>query len=149
MPQTRLVSDIADSKVFVLLVARNLFPYFYFTRCAFSKVPHSDGLGMEDATFPSVSLQTTSISRTSRKDTQMRAKHGSPNEDLDRWENEGGSPPARPATTSGNGDPNAKRRHIHQPASPSHRPQGIWGMCFWLISGIGRMFGFRKEKSQS
>jgi hypothetical protein len=62
-------------------------------------------------------------------------------EDLERWENEGGSTPARLRR-----DVSAPRRHIHQ---PGHRTQGgLWGMASRLLEGVGQMFGIRRHQSR-
>ena len=66
-------------------------------------------------------------------------------EELERWENEGGSTPARLRRDASNTDPNAPRRHIHQ---PGHRTQGgLWGMASRFLEGVGQMFGFRRRQA--
>jgi hypothetical protein len=60
-------------------------------------------------------------------------------EELERWENEGGSTPARRLRDERRTDPNLAR-----PMQPANRTQGgMWGMCSRFLEGMGQMFGIR------
>jgi hypothetical protein len=73
----------------------------------------------------------------------MKPTKGTQPEDLERWENEGGSTPARRLHDERQSDPNV-RRHVRQPGERM-TPTGLWGMCSRLLDGMGRMFGFRQR----
>jgi hypothetical protein len=70
----------------------------------------------------------------------MKPTKATVQEDLERWENEGGSTPARRT------DPNLNRRHVRQPADRAQG--GLWGMCLRLLEGVGQMFGIRRHQAR-
>jgi hypothetical protein len=75
------------------------------------------------------------------QEVAMKPTKGNIQEDLERWENEGGSTPARQVYDERRASPAQPRRHTHQPG-------GLWGMCSRLLEGMGQMFGIRRQQAR-
>jgi len=71
----------------------------------------------------------------------MRPTKANVQEDLERWENEGGSTPARRLPDERRTDPNLAQQPMQQPANRTQG--GMWGMCSRFLEGMGQMFGIR------
>jgi hypothetical protein len=68
-------------------------------------------------------------------------------EDLERWENEGGSTPARKLSDERHTDLNMDRRHVQQPRKSLIQGR-LWGMCSRLLEGVGGIFGIQRHRAR-
>jgi hypothetical protein len=101
---------------------------------------------LTDRVGESLSIAGKEAGSREHEENFMKPKKANFQDDLERWENEGGSTSARRLQVERRTDPDLAGRRIPQPA---HRTLvGMWGMCSRLLEGVGQMFGIRRHPAR-